>query len=153
MKPKIKGWGSDDAQIKRFIKKVAGKDIRFRWYWSPRHRDYNYGGFANTRGRGYIGLHRKNFARYNDVERRATIFHEIGHFFVYHTSVSKKEYLVQRWAIRRANKLRMHRVARNMINFILSWENFKWDSEHRIYILAARLAKKHRIKRLLKGRK
>jgi len=82
----------------------------------------------------------------DDLIQRYLILHELGHIedpSNYFSSVVQRELFAQVYAINKAKTLKMHDLA-DMMKFILSsWEfQFKWNSPHRKYILASRLAKK-----------
>ena len=67
------------VQIKRFLKKVAGHDIRVRYYWSKRHKWRWYTAFAfpddNT-----VWLNKNRVFKIDDIYLKVLLMHELGHF-------------------------------------------------------------------------
>lgn len=80
----------------------------------------------------------------NDNEIRMLLLHEVGHFNTDHSiATSKSEYETQKWAINKAIELKMWNVAKDLINQIEDWNNYKWNV-FRPYVLCSKIAKKTR---------
>jgi hypothetical protein len=73
----------------------------------------------------------------NFVELRNVLLHEIGHLRTKSASKSMEEYEAQIWAINRSIELRYN--PQNLIEEFSEWLGYKWNSNHRRYVMAARI--------------
>jgi len=85
-------------------------------------------------------------------ELKAILVHEVGHFYtgykiidgeIVNCSNSKCEYDAQIWALNRVKELGLKGIEKKVLDLFRGWENFKWKSRDRIYLMAFRLARKN----------
>lgn len=139
----------NDIQIKRFIRKAAGKDIPFSHYILKTNNSSkydNYVAFITTRKE--IQINRDVFSQFGEIVQRTILIHEIGHIKDKNTKGAiKREYFAFRWAINRAYKLGMKRIAREQKKWIRRYYQDTggyWNKKgFRRYVLAAKLAKEN----------
>lgn len=143
-------------QIKRFVKKVAGENIRIYYYGSTRHDYYWFPAYVNLCNRS-IHLNTRDLLTDNmtkgEVWYKNVLMHEIGHIKSrYSHSKIERELRAQLWAISKAYKLGMKKIARiGRLYLTKKWtmnyygKKYGWNSNSRVYILANKLAKKRGI--------
>jgi len=131
------------TQVHRFVRKVSGGDEIAIGICPSSER------FAAYVDRGKtIWLVKNTFFSYPELEQKVVLAHEIGHIKTPTVKgVSKREYAASRWAINRAYKLGMKRVARSHKKWLRWYEeglqdHGYWQSYMRRYVLASRMAKK-----------
>lgn len=135
-------------QIQRFIKKICGEDIPISYY---NNKD-RVSCMAKVRC-VFIGLekplmtimiNRYWFNKYkkNPTVLRACLLHEAGHIFTdcyLINSMAIREYLAQKWAIEKADKLGMRAVVRYLESEWGWWIQEPWKGKFRRYRMAAML--------------
>jgi hypothetical protein len=126
-------------QARRFVKRVAGREIKVRYSNDPLMQD-----FAGWCDGTKIELSRKHFMYRNEVFQKALLMHEVGHLSTsYYFKHHARELYSHLWAIKKANSLGWNRIKRELINAIKSWSNgsFTWNEDkgiHRKYIIASK---------------
>lgn len=72
---------------------------------------------------------------------KAVILHEAGHVKYYNTNGWFSEFVAHRWAINKAHKMKLPKVANALNKITKQWKNIRWNQEQgklRKYILASK---------------
>jgi len=123
------------TQMRKFVKRHGGNNIKVifsdtGWY------------AAQVLSENVIAVNLK--IKLINWGYRELLLHEIGHIkgeTLNYSSVSKSEYVAQKWAIEYSKNNRMGNISKNLIRAAQRWANMKWNSENgcwRKYILAAK---------------
>jgi len=134
-------------EARDFVELVAGRKIPVNFYYSTKNRNADFGAYYTNHKiwlnkRGKFAWRKKPL-----IEQKRLLIHEIGHGEIeYSPSRSEREYRAQVWAINRAEELGMDDLATALRKDFETWDNkLEWHSIYRVYVMAARKAKKEGI--------
>jgi len=133
------------TQIINFVKKIAKKGVII--IFCKNHNEDGLHAYVIRNTPQFIFIHLKDFNKFNLIEQKETLMHEVGHVKTIKGCHSKteEELKAQIWGIQKAKELGMTQVVRMMKETLKQWKYFKWNSCNRKYLMAAMLAKEKRV--------
>lgn len=136
----------DRSPLEEFILKAASKPIPFI-FCNPEEDKWKFmTGFpAWTSPEGEIAINQIVWNTLEDADKLWIILHEIGHTkdkTRWNSSPILREFFAQRWAMNRSKTLKIPGLYKYIKRVFQMWEFiYEWNSDHRRYILASKLAK------------
>ena len=104
---------------------------------------------AWTSPKGELLINEPVWSNLQELDQYWIILHELGHLkdkTDYHSSSVSREFCAQRWALNKSKFLKVKDLHKYIKKVFQMWEYvYEWNSDHRRYILASKLAKQKRI--------
>jgi len=135
------------GRVQAFIDAAAKKHLSFCYIDTKKKKWKFLSSFpAWTSPQNIIHINKKMWNTMDGSYKLFTLLHEIGHIIdpsSYYSSMTERELFAQVWAMRRSKSLGLKTLSKQIKNALGMWEYlYDWQSDHRRYILASRLAKK-----------
>lgn len=145
-------------QIARFVKKINyGEKIEIEYIKSRDKTNFLCAQAGINRfvkdGQLYIvsllQINKDSPKTLHESELKAILLHEVGHLHtgyrrkgnkITNKSVSVCEYEAQVWALERCRELKMNILKRGVVQILLNWRDFDWNSDNQVYRRALKMA-------------
>ena len=135
------------VQVKKFIFDVSRLSIPVI-FCDTKNKEWNFlsDHVAWTSPKNEIVINKVKWVDLSLNDKYIVILHEIGHLkdkTDYYSSTVKREFFAQAWALNKSKRLKIKGLYSHAKKIFRAWEIFfEWNSDHRRYVLASRLARK-----------